>query len=193
MIKQGEGDIIVTSSLAGRSAIKHEPVYSASKFAITCFTQTTRRQVNKHGIRVSQVSPGPVISALLDDWPVEKLEAAKQAEATATARLATAEESLRDIKQDFVHYKRESDIAALADRIVSHAAHTATMNKAAMKFEKNAAQLRTTSETEQALNPATKFEPRVFFDITKFLNKKIYPSSYFQFLFIFSLIYWNTK
>jgi ribitol 2-dehydrogenase len=28
---------------------------------------------------VSQVSPGPVISALLDDWPVEKLEAAKQA------------------------------------------------------------------------------------------------------------------
>ena len=31
----------------------------------------------------------------------------------------------------------------------------------------------TLSETEQALNPATKFEPRVFFDITKFLNKKI--------------------
>jgi ribitol 2-dehydrogenase len=28
---------------------------------------------------VSQVSPGPVISALLDDWPTEKLEAAKQA------------------------------------------------------------------------------------------------------------------
>ena len=79
MIEQGGGDIIVTSSLAGRSAIKHEPVYSASKFAITCFTQTTRRQVNKHGIRVAQVSPGPVISALLDDWPTEKLEAAKQA------------------------------------------------------------------------------------------------------------------
>ena len=75
MIEQGGGDIIVTSSLAGRSAIKHEPVYSASKFAITCFTQTTRRQVNKHGIRVAQVSPGPVISALLDDWPTEKLEA----------------------------------------------------------------------------------------------------------------------
>ena len=74
MIKRGGGDIIVTSSLAGRSAIKHEPIYSASKFAITCFTQTTRRQVNKHGIRESQVSPGTVISALLDDWPVEKLD-----------------------------------------------------------------------------------------------------------------------
>ena len=79
MIEQGGGDIIVTSSLAGRSAIKHEPVYSASKFAVTCFTQTTRRQVNQHGIRVAQVSPGPVISALLSDWPKDRLDAAKEA------------------------------------------------------------------------------------------------------------------
>ncbi|SFC79985.1 SDR family oxidoreductase [Tropicimonas isoalkanivorans] len=79
MIAQGGGDIVVTSSLAGRSAIKHEPVYSASKWAVTCFTQTTRRQVNKHGIRVAQVSPGPVISALLADWPADRLEDAKQA------------------------------------------------------------------------------------------------------------------
>jgi ribitol 2-dehydrogenase len=79
MIERGAGDIVVTSSFAGHSAIKHEPVYSASKWAITCFTQTTRRQVNKHGIRVAQVSPGPVISALLADWPAERLQAAKDA------------------------------------------------------------------------------------------------------------------
>lgn len=76
MIERGSGDIVVTCSLAGRSAIKHEPVYSASKWAVTCFTQTTRRQVNKHGIRVSQVSPGPVNSALLADWPADRLQAA---------------------------------------------------------------------------------------------------------------------
>jgi ribitol 2-dehydrogenase len=70
------GDIIVTSSLAGHSAIAHEPVYSASKWAITCFVQTMRRQLNKHGIRVGQVSPGPVNSALLADWPQEMLQAA---------------------------------------------------------------------------------------------------------------------
>ena len=79
MIERGTGDIIVTCSLAGHSAIKHEPVYSASKWAITCFTQTTRRQVYKYGIRVSPVSPGPVISALLDDWPADRLQAAKDA------------------------------------------------------------------------------------------------------------------
>jgi ribitol 2-dehydrogenase len=79
MIRRRSGDIVATSSLAGRSAIKHEPVYSASKWAITCFTQTTRRQVNGHGIRVSQVSPGPVNSALLADWPADRLQAAKDA------------------------------------------------------------------------------------------------------------------
>ncbi|WP_068115802.1 SDR family oxidoreductase [Tropicimonas marinistellae] len=79
MIERRSGDIVVTCSLAGRSAIKHEPVYSASKWAINCFTQTTRRQVNTHGIRVAQVSPGPVASALLADWPADRLQAAKDA------------------------------------------------------------------------------------------------------------------
>ncbi len=79
MIERGTGDIVVTCSVAGRVAIGHEPVYSASKWAITCFTQTTRRQVSKHGIRVAQVSPGPVVSALLADWPADRLQAAKDA------------------------------------------------------------------------------------------------------------------
>lgn len=79
MIERGSGDIVVTCSLAGHSAIKHEPVYSASKWAITCFTQTTRRQVNKHGVRISQVSPGPVVSALLADWEPERLQAVEDA------------------------------------------------------------------------------------------------------------------
>lgn len=79
MIARGGGDILVTCSMAGHAMIKHEPVYSASKYAIACFTQTARRQVNRHGIRVSQVSPGPVASALLADWPPERLQAAKDA------------------------------------------------------------------------------------------------------------------
>ena len=77
MIKRGTGDIIVTSSVAGHFPIPWEPVYSSSKWAITCFVQTVRRQVFKHGIRVAQVSPGPVVSALLADWPAERLQKAK--------------------------------------------------------------------------------------------------------------------
>ena len=28
----------------------------------------------KHGIRVGEVAPGPVVTALLDDWPKDKLD-----------------------------------------------------------------------------------------------------------------------
>jgi short-subunit dehydrogenase len=43
-----------------------------------CFVQTMRRQMIPHGVRVGQVSPGPVISALLADWPEENLRLAKE-------------------------------------------------------------------------------------------------------------------
>lgn len=71
------GDIIVTSSLAAHFPTPWEPVYASSKWAIDCFVQTTRRQVFKHGLRIGSVSPGPVITGLLDDWPQEKLDEAK--------------------------------------------------------------------------------------------------------------------
>ena len=82
MIERRTGDIIVTSSLAAHFPTPWEPVYAASKWAIDCFVQTTRRQVFRHGIRLGSVSPGPVATALLSDWPPEKL-----AEARAQATL----------------------------------------------------------------------------------------------------------
>ena len=77
MIERGSGDIIVTSSLAAHYPTPWEPVYASSKWAVNCFVQTVRRQVFKHGLRVGSISPGPVISALLADWPADKLAEAK--------------------------------------------------------------------------------------------------------------------
>lgn len=77
MIDRGVGDILVTSSLAAHFPTPWEPVYASSKWAVNCFVQTVRRQVFKHGIRVGSVSPGPVITSLLSDWPAEKLAEAK--------------------------------------------------------------------------------------------------------------------
>ena len=79
MTERGSGDILVTCSVAGHSAIPWEPVYSASKWAMTSFVQIMRRQMLPHGVRVGQVSPGPVASALLADWPEENLRKAKEA------------------------------------------------------------------------------------------------------------------
>ncbi|PZX13766.1 ribitol 2-dehydrogenase [Palleronia aestuarii] len=79
MIERKTGDIMVTASVAGHFPVPWEPVYSSSKWAITAFVQTMRRQLREHGIRVGQVSPGPVISALLDDWEPDRLQRAKDA------------------------------------------------------------------------------------------------------------------
>ncbi|MGJ4998724.1 SDR family oxidoreductase [Bradyrhizobium sp. HKCCYLS3077] len=78
MIDRGAGDIIVTSSLAAHYPTPWEPVYASSKWAIDCFVQTTRRQVFKHGIRIGAISPGPVVTALIADWPAEKLKEARE-------------------------------------------------------------------------------------------------------------------
>jgi ribitol 2-dehydrogenase len=78
MIARGTGDILVTCSIAGHYPTYWEPVYAGSKWAITCFVQTMRRQMIPHGVRVGQVSPGPVVSALLADWPEENLRKAKE-------------------------------------------------------------------------------------------------------------------
>jgi ribitol 2-dehydrogenase len=74
MIAQQSGDIIMTSSIAGLVPVVWEPIYTASKHAIQAFTHTVRRQVARHGIRVGAIAPGPVHTALVDDWPKEKLE-----------------------------------------------------------------------------------------------------------------------
>ena len=76
MVERQTGDIIMTSSIAGIVPVVWEPIYTASKFAVQAFVHTVRRQVAKHGIRVGAVCPGPVVTALLDDWPKAKMDEA---------------------------------------------------------------------------------------------------------------------
>ena len=76
LVAQKSGDILFTSSIAGIVPVVWEPLYAASKFAVQAFVHTTRRQLAKHGIRVGAVAPGPVVTALLDDWPKAKMDEA---------------------------------------------------------------------------------------------------------------------
>ncbi len=64
MIKQGSGDILVTSSISGVIDIHWEPVYSASKHAVQSFVHSMRRQVASQGLRVMALSPGRVANEL---------------------------------------------------------------------------------------------------------------------------------
>jgi ribitol 2-dehydrogenase len=76
MVERKTGDVVVTSSVAGMVPVVWEPIYTASKHAVQAFVHTLRRQVAKHGIRVGAVAPGPVVTALLADWPKAKMDEA---------------------------------------------------------------------------------------------------------------------
>lgn len=87
LAKQGAGDVILTSSVAGVIPVVWEPIYTASKHAVQAFTHTVRRQMSSHGVRIGAIQPGPVVTALLDDWPKAKME-----EALANGSLMQPEE-----------------------------------------------------------------------------------------------------
>lgn len=76
LVAQKSGDVIFTSSIAGLVPVVWEPVYTASKFAVQAFVHTVRRQVAGDGVRVGAVAPGPVVTALLKDWPKAKMDEA---------------------------------------------------------------------------------------------------------------------
>lgn len=87
MIERKSGDVIFTSSVAGVIPVIWEPIYTASKHAVQAFVHSTRRQLIPHGVRMGAVLPGPVITALLDDWTQEKMD-----DAIASKALMEAEE-----------------------------------------------------------------------------------------------------
>ncbi|SNU01269.1 ribitol 2-dehydrogenase [Ruaniaceae bacterium KH17] len=76
MVERGSGDILFTSSISGVVPVVWEPIYTASKFAVQAFAHSTRRQLLDKGVRVGCVLPGPVVTALIDDWPKAKMEEA---------------------------------------------------------------------------------------------------------------------
>ncbi|MDD9908142.1 MAG: SDR family oxidoreductase [Ahrensia sp.] len=76
LAKQGSGDVVLTSSVAGMIPVVWEPIYTASKHAVQAFSHAVRRQMAKHGVRVGAIQPGPVVTALLDDWPKAKMDQA---------------------------------------------------------------------------------------------------------------------
>jgi len=60
MVKRKKGHIINVCSTAGHEVYPNGNVYCASKHAVEALTRSMRIDLHKHGIRVSQVSPGHV-------------------------------------------------------------------------------------------------------------------------------------
>lgn len=59
MRQQQSGYIVNVSSIAGLRGSKGLSIYSASKFAVTGFSESLAQEVSRFGIKVSCVEPGP--------------------------------------------------------------------------------------------------------------------------------------
>lgn len=60
MIKQGDGVILMISSMAGVYGFAGEAVYCATKFAQVGFAQGLDKELRPHGIKVGTINPGGV-------------------------------------------------------------------------------------------------------------------------------------
>ena len=58
MIKQGEGYIAVTSSVAGKIGVPFRTGYCAAKHAVMGFFDALRAEVTQHNIKVTTITPG---------------------------------------------------------------------------------------------------------------------------------------
>lgn len=62
LVERKGGDIVVISSVVGRNVSPFSGFYGSSKFAVAALTEALRREVSPHGVRVSLVMPGIVVS-----------------------------------------------------------------------------------------------------------------------------------
>lgn len=65
LLRQRSGHIINISSIAGLIGIPWSSVYSATKFAVNGFSDSLRREVRRHGVRVTVLNLGYVATPLI--------------------------------------------------------------------------------------------------------------------------------
>ncbi len=66
MTEQGSGAIVNSSSIAGLVGIPRQPVYVASKHAVSGMTKSTAVEFAERGIRINAVAPGLVDTPLME-------------------------------------------------------------------------------------------------------------------------------
>lgn len=66
MLDQGHGDLVFLGSVLGRSTSSLSAAYCLTKFGITAFADSLRKEIAHTGIRVCTVEPGRVDTELRD-------------------------------------------------------------------------------------------------------------------------------
>jgi NADP-dependent 3-hydroxy acid dehydrogenase YdfG len=80
MREQGSGHVVITGSVSGRITYVGEPMYIASKWAVTGMGGALRREALEYGVRVTIIEPGLVDTPMIHALPscsgdLDKMEA----------------------------------------------------------------------------------------------------------------------
>ena len=93
MIRQGGGDIINISSLAGKNVFAGGGIYCASKWGLQGLSGCMAEELREHGIRVSAVCPGSVATEFSGRGPKDPTKVLKPEDvAHAVAMIAMQDE-----------------------------------------------------------------------------------------------------
>ncbi|MDQ3939902.1 MAG: SDR family NAD(P)-dependent oxidoreductase, partial [Actinomycetota bacterium] len=69
MVDRGRGHIVNISSVAGKTAVPYNAIYSSSKHALVGFSWSLREELKHYGIGVSVICPGFVErTGMFDHW-----------------------------------------------------------------------------------------------------------------------------
>jgi 3-oxoacyl-[acyl-carrier protein] reductase len=89
LLRQGKGAIVNVSSIVARSGGVNSTVdYTASKGGVLALTRVLARQYGPRSIRVNAVTPGPIMTEMIAEWPKERLD--ELVERIPLRRLGTA-------------------------------------------------------------------------------------------------------
>jgi NAD(P)-dependent dehydrogenase (short-subunit alcohol dehydrogenase family) len=96
MVKQGGGNIVNMSSIAGHRVFANISPYHASKYAVDAITKGAAKEYAKQNIRVNAIAPGlvetPMTERTVRDWKVSREQLASGYPAN---RISTTEEQVR--------------------------------------------------------------------------------------------------
>jgi NADP-dependent 3-hydroxy acid dehydrogenase YdfG len=77
MVERREGDVVVVGSTSGLETYVGEPLYCASKWAVSALVDVLRKETAPLGVRVTLVAPGLVDTALSRATPLGQAELAR--------------------------------------------------------------------------------------------------------------------
>jgi NAD(P)-dependent dehydrogenase (short-subunit alcohol dehydrogenase family) len=74
LLRQGKGAIVNISSIVARSGgVNSTADYTASKGGVLALTRVLAREYGPRSIRVNAVTPGPIMTEMIAEWPKERL------------------------------------------------------------------------------------------------------------------------